>query len=354
MQGWTVVVSAAVTYDLEEPILADLNEVRTALSAMGNADIQIHVWLHGPAYLPPKQWSWAPPAGAARRPVARRLATELKPGPLTLRDFVKSVPGWNDDRRRLLVLWGHGAGAFAGPVHANRREKEAERPEVATAARLVDKLAARPRGVPVPAPHIIGYDACRMATVANVLELARSYPEAVFIGSMVPEPASGWPYFQLLEVLANDWAHTATAAAVVEAYAASVDADNWCMIALELARIRTLAGRLRELTRPPVPGAIEFFAAAAGADVLDDTDTADLGALMRRLDLARPNAAALGVRKTLLDATIARRAAGALARRDGLAVSIGLPPWGYESAGLWLTDPTWSQYLPGLEAAASG
>jgi hypothetical protein len=88
--------------------------------------------------------------------------------------------------------------------------------------------------------------------------------------------------------------------------------------------------------------------------VLDDTDTADLGALMRRLDLARPNAAAIGVREALLDATIARRAAGALAGRDGLAVSIGLPPWGCESAGLWLTDPpTWSQYLPGLEAAAA-
>jgi hypothetical protein len=254
------------------------------------------------------------------------------------------------------VLWGHGAGAFAGPVRANRKEKEAERPEVATAGRLVDRLGARPRGRAVLAPDIIGYDACRMATVANVLEFAATYPKAIFIGSMVPEPASGWPYFQLLEVLSKDWGHKATAAAVVEAYAASVDADNWCMIALELAKIGTrggLAARLRALTQPPVPSAIEFFDAAAGADVLDDTDTADLGALMRRLDLARPNAAALGVRQALLDATIARRAAGALAGRDGLAVSIGLPPWGYESAGLWLTNPTWPQYLPGLEAAAA-
>ena len=356
MPGWTVVVSATVTYDLKEAIQADLNEVRTALTAIAGADVQVHVWLHGPAYKTPKQWSWAPRPGGAARSAARRVVGELTPGPLTLRDFVKGVPGWTTQRRRLLVLWGHGAGAFAGPVRANRREDEAARPEVATAGRVVARLAAGSKRTTLLAPDIIGYDACRMATVANVLEYAAAYPKAVFIGSMVPEPASGWPYFQLLEVLSKDWDRAATAAAVVEAYSASVDADNWCMIALDLAKIRArsgLAGRLRALTRPPAPGAIEFFDAAAGADILDDTDTADLGALMRRLDLAEPNAAALGVRQALLEATIARRAAGALAGRDGLAVAIGLPTWGNASAGLWLTEPTWSQYLPGLEAAAA-
>ena len=80
MSGWTVVVSAAVTFDLKDAINADLREARVALEAMPGADIHVHVYLSGPAFNPPQVWSWPPPGRAARRTRWRRCSPTRKAG----------------------------------------------------------------------------------------------------------------------------------------------------------------------------------------------------------------------------------------------------------------------------------
>ena len=94
-------------------------------------------------------------------------------------------------------------------------------------------------------PELIGYDACRMASVETVLDVVRNILGATFIGSMVPEPASGWPYVSLLRTLLTGGSTTAVAAAIVEAYAASVDVPDWCMVAVDLDLVGTGAVRAR-------------------------------------------------------------------------------------------------------------
>ena len=148
-------------------------------------------------------------------------------------------------RNRLLVLWGHGELFFpsvapppAVPAADGPTVQSAEpSASVPAADELVAELTPEHSVMGAvdeqpAAPDIIGYDACRMATVSNVQTLANALPEAVFIGSMVPEPASGWPYVQLLRALREPAGPKAVAAAIVEAYAASVDAPDWCLVAV--------------------------------------------------------------------------------------------------------------------------
>jgi hypothetical protein len=202
-------------------------------------------------------------------------------------------------------------------------------------------------------PDIVGYDACWMANVETVNTLAADLPEAVFIGSMVPEPISGWPYAELVQILCGPGSPKAVAAAVVQAYAASLAVPDWCMVALDLGAVGKsgtgLTAALSDLmAKPappgstPVPGPVEFFAAADGADILEDTDLVDLGALMRRLQVGGPYPEAAAVEQALSTATVLKRRAGSLAGRDGLAVRVGVPP---PHAPL-PTDPGWSDYLP--------
>ena len=82
------------------------------------------------------------------------------------------------------------------------------------------------------------------------------------------------------------------AAALVEAYAASVDTATGAWSPWTSA---TVAGNGASVPRcgaadssAVAPRAVDFFAAAEGADILDDIDMVDLGALMRRLDLKAP------------------------------------------------------------------
>jgi hypothetical protein len=363
MQGWTVIVSAAVTLDLEDAVAADLREAHTALQALAPADIHVHVYLSGPAFPVLKTWSWPPGPGGS---------TEAPP----LDDVFADTTCWADpQRKRMLVLWGHGTRAFEGATGA--RSAALARlddlgPDVVSPAGIVDTLHV---GTPQAflAPHIIGYDACRMATWSTIRELSQNFREALFVGSMVPEPASGWPYFELVDILARDLEPRAVAAAAVEAYAASVDTDDWCLVALDLAKIAGggpgldeevadlpdvhaarpgLAAALQALLLSAAPHPVDFYAAAEGADILDDTNLADLGALMRRIDTNHPNSEARAVRRALRGAIVTRRAGGGLAGRDGLAVRIGLPPpWVEGGDPPWPAPPAlpgWPNYLPGL------
>jgi hypothetical protein len=353
MTGWTVVVWAVVAPDLKDAFAADLREAKTAIEAGRGQDVHVHLVATGPGAPDQRMWSSPAPADAEFAP--------------TLKEVLEHAECWTvGDRKRLLVLWGHGAGAFPAlkPV-----------PDVLTAGRVVEAFAGDPLGA--KPPHIIGYDACQMATVATVLDLAQGFSasmlaqdftesmlaqglsQLMFVGSMMPEPASGWPYVELLRILGEDWPPEATAAAIVEAYAASVDVDDWCLLAMDLAKVAAddgLDDKLALLKDSPKPGQLDFFVAAHGADILVDTNTVDLGALMRRLGQQESSEqdsseqerreAARAVGAALRDATVARRAAGALSGRDGLAIQVETP-WDRTEQHPWPDDPDWTYYLPG-------
>jgi hypothetical protein len=343
MSGWTVVVWAVVAPDLEDAFAADLKEAKAAINAGRGQNVHIHLVATGPGAPDQRMWSSPEPADSSFAP--------------TLKVVLEQTECWmTGDRKRLLVLWGHGAGAFRPTTPL---------PDVLTASRLVEEfdggaLGARP-------PHLIGYDACQMASVATVLDLAQGFSESMlaqdlsesmlaqglaemmFVGSMMPEPASGWPYVQLLRILGEDWPPEATAAAIVEAYAASVDVDNWCLLAMDLAKVAADGGlveKLALLKASSVPKQLDFYVAAHGADILVDTNSVDLGALMRRLDQQENNAPARAVGAALRDATVARRAAGGLSSRDGLAILVETP-WDRTEAHPWPDQPDWTYYLPG-------
>ena len=352
--GWSVVIWATVTPDLDEAFLADLREATLALETIDPGDVHVHVIETRPGTSGPTLQRWAPPVA---------IPNDVD-SVATLGQALANARCWTTERpvetKRLLVLWGHGELFFpsAAPSPAVAAAGELSAPggaaslAVLTAEELVRELppiqpqtASEAAGT--PPPDIIGYDACRMATVSNVETLADAYREAVFIGSMVPEPASGWPYVQLLRILRDTGSSKAVAAAIVEAYAASVDVPEWCLVAVSLAEVAALRGALDALAGSTPPGRVEFFDAAAGADILDDTNLLDLGALMRRLGRFEANPEAEAVRGALRLATLARRAAGILGGRDGLATRAGLPP----SRALdldWPPEPEWSAYLPDL------
>ncbi|MGZ4616023.1 MAG: clostripain-related cysteine peptidase [Actinomycetes bacterium] len=369
MADWSVVIWATVTRDLEAAIRHDIQEAATALATVSNKQqIHVHAFLSRPGQDKLEHHCW--PA-----------ADDDGPHEGGLRDILLGTGCWQDgQRQRLLVFWGHGTRAFpqsAGPpsgvepgvseqldtLRTSTEPAEQPQPEafaVPAASTVVQELGPGD----VQRPHIVGYDACRMASTATVLTLADCFPDAFFVGSMVPEPASGWPYYQLLRILQEDWSDQseAVASALVEAYAASVDTADWCMVALRLRGMLKdtgLAGALRKFFAERPRDAVSFFTAAQGADILDDTNLADLGALMSRLAVAvrgRAASRAHAVRVALNDAIIARRAAGSLAGRDGVSVRLGLP-WDREppftSQVPWPASPTWADYFPDTFAEVS-
>jgi hypothetical protein len=327
MAGWTVVVWAAVTPDLEQAVAADLFEVGLAVEALrGGGDVHLEVvWTPSSSTAINNlrtAWTGTPP------PERVTFLGDAADGSALRSKLQHETSSWNKpERKRMLVLWGHGfLGVRGDPTIA-----------VPPAEEVVSAFAGA-AGTGPTHPDIIGYDACRMATAPTVLTLAQGLPKAVFIGSMIPEPATGWPYSEVLRVLATDAAAEPVAAAIVQAYAASVDVPDWCLLALRLSALGARNGPLDKAlkglrkVKPPTPA--DFFAAASGADTLDDTDLVDLGALMRRLtdrtafrtSRVSLHDAAAQVRAVIRSATIARRASGNLGGRDGISVQLLLPP----------------------------
>jgi hypothetical protein len=331
MANWTIVVWAAITHDLREPFQADLKEVALALATResaagpGTADVQLHV-------------AWTPITATKDLdlPEPIKRLGQVGDGESLREALLEPDTCWDTDpdRKRLLVLWGHGARGLPGQT----------KPFIVPAADEVITAFSGPADTTPPAPHIIGYDACRMASATTVMTLARVLDKSVFIGSMIPEPVSGWPYTELLRILCDNSDPKAAAAAIVQAYAASVDVPDWCLAAFDLAKIGDASGplakALKAVNAAALPGASDFYSAASGADTLDDTDLVDLGALMRRLtdrpvtttssskavaDAKALVAAADGVRLAIREATVMRRASGNLAGRDGLSVLVKVP-----------------------------
>jgi hypothetical protein len=342
MARWSVVVWAVVTEDLEEAVALDRLEAWTALAAFNLGEkLHVHLVLVRPGATSLEIHDWPEGHGASLSNSA------------TLGDVLVRATCWPEADHRLLVLWGHGARSY--PSDRDAATLAQARVAVPTAADLVSDALSTTDAK----PDIVGYDACRMATVTTVLHLANDVPDALFIGSMVPEPASGWPYYELIQILAHEtWTPRAVASAIVEAYASSVSTGDWCMVAVQLAQLLPrdgeagLAAHLGDLTSSleVAPDPIRFFTAAQGADILDDTNLVDLGALMRRLKeptvTASQAQAAVAARNDLVGAIVARKSAGSLAGRHGVAVLLGLPQDGAKDDWAWPDTPGWGTYFP--------
>ena len=79
MPGWSVIVWAVVTPDLNEAIQDDLREAALALEGVSAADIHVHVVISGTGFAAPTVLSWAsrspfPPTWQERRTFAATLA----------------------------------------------------------------------------------------------------------------------------------------------------------------------------------------------------------------------------------------------------------------------------------------
>ena len=351
MPSWSVIVWAVVTPDLEDAIRADLAEAGMALGQLpAGCDIHLHVNIvrafDGSTTLWPQiddasfndMWPRGPD-----RPHDVRTNTDL--------DGLLSGAGcWQEADHRFLVLWGHGERAV--PTKTTGRDGA-----VPAVSKVIEAIAGH------KAPDIIGYDACWMATLHTVLTLADGLTTAegettgVFIGSMVPEPVSGWPYAELVQILCGPGDPKSVAAAVVQAYDASLSAPDRSMVALDLAEVTAvgdgdnkddgLTTAFQKLMATTPPDRIVFFTAADGADILEDTNLADLGALMRGLQVGRVDPAADAVAKALFAATVSKRTAGGLNGRDGVAVLLGVPGDSPPNP-LWPAKPKWGHYFPGL------
>ncbi|MDQ1600843.1 MAG: Clostripain family [Actinomycetota bacterium] len=351
MPSWSVIVWAVVTPDLEDAIRADLAEAGMALGQPpAGCDIHLHVNIvrafDGATTIWPQiddasfndLWPRGPD-----HPHDVLTNTDL--------DGLLSDAGcWQEADHRFLVLWGHGERAV--PTKTTGRDGA-----VPAVRKVIDAIAGR------ASPDIIGYDACWMATVHTVIALAKGLTTTegvttgVFIGSMVPEPVSGWPYAELIQILCRPGDPKAVAAAVVQAYDASLSAPDRSMVALDLAEVAAeedgptkpagLIRALETLMSVDPPDRVVFFTAADGADILEDTNLADLGALMRGLQVGRVDGNAAAVGRALLKATVSKRTAGGLNGRDGVAVLLGVPGDSPPEPA-WPAQPSWQHYFPDI------
>jgi hypothetical protein len=359
---WSIVVWAVVTPDLEEFIGQDRKEAQTALLAGAGVFDSLDVHVFETHVSPGATATTTGAPGATHTLNSPPQGTRAKvsgPSALTTIDVaLNQVTSWNDADHRMLVLWGHGRDAFPSKAPLARKVVAA----VPSADTIVDVFTGD--GKP-GRPNIIGYDACRMAMVETALTLRKlsHIPTSTddkachLIASMVPEPATGWPYFQVLELLTGPWSNKAdtVAAGLIEAYGASVGTPDWSMVAIDLAKVDPLAAALTGLIAATAPTPLELLMAAAGADIFDDTDRADLGALMRRLNADAANAGLPDPYPQARDVLVALGAArgsyssgGRLKGRDGLAVRVGLPPGSSPSSvAAWAG---WDNYLPDVPA----
>jgi hypothetical protein len=346
MPSWSVIVWAVATPDLEDALRADLGEAGMALGQLPDGcDIHVHVnikrGLDGSTAMWPQIDDGFTDVWPRGPDHPHDVATTAE-----LDGLLNEAPCWDEADHRFLVLWGHGERAV--PTKTTRARDAA----VPGAEDVIDALAGH------KLPDIIGYDACWMATARTIIPLADAMNlGGVFIGSMVPEPVSGWPYAELIQILCGPSDPKAVAAAVVQAYDASLSAPDRSMVALDLAAIAAqtddptqpggLTQALQALMGTNPPDRVEFFAAADGADILEDTNLADLGALMRGLQVGRANDDANKVAKALFAATVSKRTAGGLNGRDGLAVLLGVPGDSPPDPP-WPANPTWRDYFPDL------
>jgi hypothetical protein len=153
--------------------------------------------------------------GQSHRVIIERLE-ELDSGdPDVLRDSLK----WGFERypakKRLVVVWNHGAG-FRTRLGRPRRDIAYDDSGTSLDMNEIDGVFAAVGVGPQNRIAILGFDACLM----NMVEIAHHLRRRAeyIVGSEQTEPGEGWPYEDVLEILNRNLAPATTARKMVSAY----------------------------------------------------------------------------------------------------------------------------------------
>src|SRR5262245_29666270 len=156
------------------------------------------------------------PTGVAHRIVIERLP-ELDSGdPDTLRDSLKWGFKRYPAKKRVVVVWNHGAGFR---TRLPRRDIAYDDSGTSLDMNEIDQVF-NAVGVDMKSRiSILGFDACLM----NMIEIAHHlrHRAEYIVGSEQTEPGDGWPYDDVLSILNRDEAAASTAKRIVRAYIAS-------------------------------------------------------------------------------------------------------------------------------------
>jgi hypothetical protein len=154
--------------------------------------------------------------GEAHRVVIERLA-ELDSGdPGTLRASLKWAFNRYSARRRVVVIWNHGAGFR---TRLPRRDIAYDDSGTALDMNEIDGVFDGVGVGPQNRISILGFDACLMNMVEIVHHLRRR--AEYIVGSEQTEPGDGWPYDRVLSILNGNPSASATAKQIVSAYISS-------------------------------------------------------------------------------------------------------------------------------------
>ena len=134
------------------------------------------------------------PTGVAHRVVIERLPEPDSGNPEVLYEFLQWGLRRYPARRRLVVVWNHGAG-----FRTARRDIAFD--DYGTSLDMTElQRALRRAGLgPRNKLAILGFDACLMSMLEIVYQL-RNETEFI-VGSQQTEPGDGWPYDQVLRVM---------------------------------------------------------------------------------------------------------------------------------------------------------
>jgi hypothetical protein len=152
------------------------------------------------------------PTGVAHRVVIERLPEPDSGNPEVLYEFLRWGLRRYPARRRLAVVWNHGAGFRTAPrrdiayddygssLDMNELQRALRRAGIGSRTRLA----------------VLGFDACLM----NMLEIAYQLRRETdfIVGSQQTEPGDGWPYDQVLRALNAGPAPESLARQIVRLY----------------------------------------------------------------------------------------------------------------------------------------
>jgi Clostripain family len=153
------------------------------------------------------------PTGVAHRIVIERLA-ELDSGdPDTLRDSLRWGFTRYPARKRVVVVWNHGAGFR---TRLPRRDIAYDDSGTELDMNEIDGVFDDLGIGPTRRISILGFDACLM----NMIEIAHHLRRRAeyIVGSEQTEPGDGWPYENMLAILNKNLSTATTARKIVSTY----------------------------------------------------------------------------------------------------------------------------------------
>ena len=262
-------------------------------------------------------------AGVSHRTVIERLPEENTGNPKYLAEFATWATNRYPARRRLLVVWNHGAGFMHVPTRDIGYD-DSSKGDALTMAEL--RWALERAGFGKGANGrlaILGFDACLM----NMVEVAYEFTGLadLVVGSQQTEPGDGWPYADVLAGLQRRPDPRTAAKNIVRVYDRSYRSTgqlNVTQSAIDLTRLSALGKALDNLGGMLLTLVPEHRDAVIEARVR--TQGYEEPTYVDLVDLARKLRTAIKDKKfrAACDAVIARVKASVIANRHyGSAVS---------------------------------